>query len=519
MRTESSTSTASAASRLRDGLARARRWVRGRRAVFRVTLIVAVAVALAAIAYMSIPLERDEIVLLYEGRKFSQSRGRAIEKALLEEKIPCKRSGRSVGVYRSNWSDAMSALVKHGVQVESIEDLEKEPLPVSWTDTQADRLERERWRLERWLKASIEEFDPSIRSASVSIQRTQIHAREWKFSGLVMLDTERSPSHKLIRSIQTLLTKRVPGLLPDAVTIGDSSGTFFLEAGNPTLESATLSHAREEDLRDLLIENLAKIVPGVDVVVQVETEAEMQPTPAPSVQPAKVNPPLPAPPAEEVKANRPVSLADPEPVPVTNPEPIPPPTPPQTIPTLAAPAVARANIWVKVPRSHYLRIFHENAPNRQPSAEDMTPLHLKTKGLIENAVSVLVPSSERGRVLIDSIPDDLGTNSPVVVPSGATEAARSWPDWVAPAALGVGAGLVMALVLGTAGAGLIAARRPASRPSRTSVRSGLAVDIPAPSGPVPGPSERVRDLVRRDPEAAAGVLQRWIGSGEGGPIA
>jgi flagellar biosynthesis/type III secretory pathway M-ring protein FliF/YscJ len=63
---------------------------------------------------------------------------------------------------------------------------------------------------------------------------------------------------------------------------------------------------------------------------------------------------------------------------------------------------------------------------------------------------------------------------------------------------------------------MMAARRPAARPSRTTVRSGVVVD--APSGPVPGPSERVRDLVRRDPEAAAGVLQRWIGQGEGGPI-
>ena len=71
----------------------------------------------------------------------------------------------------------------------------------------------------------------------------------------------------------------------------------------------------------------------------------------------------------------------------------------------------------------------------------------------------------------------------------------------------------MALVLGT-GFGLIASRRPSARPSRTSVRSGLVVD--APSGPVPGPSERVRDLVRRDPEAAAGVLQRWIGKADGG---
>jgi hypothetical protein len=29
----------------------------------------------------------------------------------------------------------------------------------------------------------------------------------------------------------------------------------------------------------------------------------------------------------------------------------------------------------------------------------------------------------------------------------------------------------------------------------------------------PSPSERVRDLIQRNPEAAASVLQRWVGQG------
>ena len=118
---------------------------------------------------------------------------------------------------------------------------------------------------------------------------------------------------------------------------------------------------------------------------------------------------------------------------------------------------------------------------------------------------MLVPPAEKGRVMVNTIADNLAPDPAPAVAAGPAVADRSWPNWLAPAALGAGAGLAAALVLGT-GFGLIASRRPSARPSRTSVRSGLVVD--APSGPVPGPSERVRDLVRRDPEAAAGVLQR-----------
>jgi flagellar biosynthesis/type III secretory pathway M-ring protein FliF/YscJ len=39
----------------------------------------------------------------------------------------------------------------------------------------------------------------------------------------------------------------------------------------------------------------------------------------------------------------------------------------------------------------------------------------------------------------------------------------------------------------------------------------LAVD--AASETTPGASERVRELIRHNPEAAASVLNRWIGQG------
>jgi hypothetical protein len=332
-------------------------------------------------------------------------------------------------------------------------------------------------------------------------------------SGSVVLDTDRRPPHKTILAIRTLLSTQVPDLRPDSVTISDQSGKFYLEAGDPSVASATESGARGEELRDALVENLSPSIRGIDVVVTVE------PAPAPAAAavppPAPSPPPTPAAPAEETKANTPIGLddgppseAEVAPVDVAKPAPVPPvPTPSPT------PAPCLANVWVKVPRSYYLQIYRDNSPGHQPSPEDLEPYRLKTEKLIKNAVAILLPSAERGQVFIDNVVDDAGAGGPLVVPAGAEGRRLAWPAWGPPAAIGATAGLGVALVFG-AGLGLLARRRPAGRPSRSDLRSGLSVD--APSGAVPGPSERVRDLVRRDPGAAAGVLQRWIGQGEGG---
>jgi hypothetical protein len=56
------------------------------------------------------------------------------------------------------------------------------------------------------------------------------------------------------------------------------------------------------------------------------------------------------------------------------------------------------------------------------------------------------------------------------------------------------------------------AARPSNRPATPNRRADFADD--GPDGATPGPSERVRELIRLDPEAAAGALQRWIGQGE-----
>ena len=63
---------------------------------------------------------------------------------------------------------------------------------------------------------------------------------------------------------------------------------------------------------------------------------------------------------------------------------------------------------------------------------------------------------------------------------------------------------------------LLAARRSAPRPAtlRREDRGSYKIDEASDAGP--GPAERVRDLIRLNPEAAASVLHRW--TGQGGPI-
>jgi flagellar M-ring protein FliF len=473
--------------------------MRDRGPAARLALLALAAAVVASAAMLALPLDRDELRWLYDGRKFSGEAALEIQKALAVEKVAFQAdSAHRIGVAASRWGDAMAALEKHGVEPPSLEELEKDrPTSDVWSDRD-DRAALERWRLERWLKASIEGYAGGIRSAHVSIKRSLVGTKlrpEWKVGGLVLLDVERRPPHRVIRSIQTLLASKVDGLAPESVTIGDQSGNFFLDASNPGAASATRVLARAEELRDALLVKLTPLVPGIDVDVTVDP-------PSPSDPPAKAHP-VPkrsAPPAAEleqgVRPNMPVGL---------EPDPAPAPAEP------AGPG--RASIWVKVPRSYYLRIARDNAPGRTPSQDDLKVYHQKTCEQVDHAVAVLIPPPERGRVMVDIIQDALVADPAPADAPASVDAARAWPNWVAPAALGAGAGLGVAVVLGT-GVGLLASRRPSARPSRSSVRSGLSVD--APSGPVPGPSERVRDLVRRDPEAAAGVLQRWIGRAEGG---
>jgi hypothetical protein len=167
---------------------------------------------------------------------------------------------------------------------------------------------------------------------------------------------------------------------------------------------------------------------------------------------------------------------------------------------------------VRVPRSYYFT----KAAVRDPSPDQLHEIVRRTESLIREAVAHAIPPElsapgEPLDVKIDTIPDDDPASVPLRSP-GAVDVRRPLSWWL-PA--GVAGGGLTLLVSALAVWGL-AGRRPSAR-QRPILATGPGTyrrDAASEPGPGPGPSERVRELIRLNPEAAASVLHRWIGQGE-----
>ena len=121
---------------------------------------------------------------------------------------------------------------------------------------------------------------------------------------------------------------------------------------------------------------------------------------------------------------------------------------------------------------------------------------------IRTAVGLVTPSSESWKVDIFTIPDEVSPR-PVNLQS-AVDARRRVLDWGI-----VGTVVAVVSILAALGSWVQVARRPVPAPRTIVQTRRYHVDTASE----PGPSERVRELVRRNPEAAASVLQRWTGQG------
>ena len=333
----------------------------------------------------------------------------------------------------------------------------------------------------------IEGIDPAIASAHVQIHRVRTGAA-WaprpSVSCFVHLRTEggRRLGHRVIEGIETFLQGAIPDLKPEAITVADQTGHKYLAAGNPALKEENQKHAQEEDWRDAIAEGLQHI-PGVGVSVLLETGRR----PAAAARaPAGRSPPRRSAPTAR-------SRLDPEPAPAP---PAPPPADPGPGPTSGSGSPGASTSW----RSRPSRPAAARRPRtssrcrRRPRSWSATPSRSTIprddprRG--EDRQRPGRPGRTPGRSCSRrprsrSAP---GPGWPSPAPSACRPPwprSRRWSGW-----------------------------RPAgrsARPSRSAWRPGFVADGPA--GPVPGPSERVRELIRLNPEAAAGVLQRWIGQG------
>jgi hypothetical protein len=154
-----------------------------------------------------------------------------------------------------------------------------------------------------------------------------------------------------------------------------------------------------------------------------------------------------------------------------------------------------------VPRSFY---YHKALPNRNPSLEDLQSIQARTESIIETAVGYVLTQGTFA-VSIATIPDDVVLRDPLVAP--AVPESRRWPSWAIPA----GAGAAVAVVGLTGSLFWLATRRPRGALAGERLRRRYPADAAAEPGTAP--SERVRELIRHNPKAAASVLHRWIGQG------
>ncbi len=488
MRAEPASPMASTLARLRATAGRSRRWLASRGTAARVALLLAGLMALGAAGYLASVGDPGKPAWswIFERRKLSSDDLDKISEALDAAGIPhvADPLGR-VGVKESRRAEALALLAKAHAVPPSLDDLSQEVEPGNpLLESPADRERREALRLEQILKAQIEGLDPAIASAHVRIHRARRRpglGQGLEVTASVYLRTEggRKLGHRAVEGIQRFLIKDVPELRPESITVVDQTGHAYLAAGDPSLKESTHAHAREEDWQDQILGELRHI-PGVGVSVLLEAPPAPQ-GPAPT-------PPEPA--ADLVRPNGQVELVESAPPPAAG--------------AGGAPARPQANVWVRVPRSFYLMDFRSRSPGRQPTPEDLEPMRLRTEQVIRDAVGIHIPAGELGVVKVAVIQDDLASSGPFVVPL-VLESPRPWA-WVALS--GVASAAALATV---AGLFRLAGRRPLRRPQRSARRSGYVAD--GPSGPVPGPSERVRELIRLNPESAAGVLQRWIGQG------
>jgi flagellar biosynthesis/type III secretory pathway M-ring protein FliF/YscJ len=487
MRMESPSPLASLPGWLRAYAGRGRRWLAARGASTRIGLFLILLAILGSAGYVASlddPSERTWS-WIFEGHKLSSEEVQAISDTLEVESIPhfADRSAGKVGVKPLRKAEAIAALGKHKISPRTLDDLSLEEPGNAW-DPLEDRQRRELAARERSLKYMIEKLHPSITSAHVNILRTRTRNSlyaPWNVGASVYLEVEgkRQLDHRLVAGIDNFLKSLIPDLNPKDTHVIDQNGFDYLSPDNPEITKQWKTHALEEAWREKISEALQHI-PGVGVDVLLETvEAKPSPPSPPSVV------------ARDLVVTNGKMIIEPDP-------PVQAPSPP------VEPTRTKANVWVRVPRSFYLLDFASKYPSRFPTQEDLDRMKETTERLIHDAVEIHIPKDELGVVKVDVIQDDLASPRQLLIPS-ASEPHRPW-IWAALSGL-----VVLAAVGSVAAMVWRATHRQPSRPSRSLLRTGYIAE--GPSGPLPGPSERVRELIRLNPEAAAGVLQRWIGQG------
>ncbi len=194
--------------------------------------------------------------------------------------------------------------------------------------------------------------------------------------------------------------------------------------------------------------------------------------------------------APSIAVNQPADIGDPAPLSQTDPA--------------AVEKAERGRVRIYVPWSFYFSGMFPKPDHREPTVEELHDIAARTKEQVEKMVKPIIPES--WTLDVGTLPDKVPITRPSALPAG-SEHRRMLTDWGLVGAIAAASfAVVMAM-----GSWIQASRRPvrafATPPGGRRYREDAADEAE--------PAERVRELVRRDPEAAASVLQRWATQGGG----
>lgn len=491
MRTDRRSALAAVLNRVQAQLIRAWHWVGHQAAWVRWSLAVAAVATTVAAGYLIAVPETVSVSWIYHGRHFAPDDLEKIALALATKGIPTETSEGRLGVPTSRLVEAQDVIQKFDLGPVTVKDASRAPERPGFLDSPADIRQRDNHQRQRVLEAAIQSLDPTLcptvsRYPSHKGSRTLVEPVDSVLITVYLKAADDRPiPPRTIEGIKNLAFSLEPLLQKDGLKLIDHLGRTYLDPQNPSLATRSQARVREEELTDEIHEQLSWIT-GVQVSVK------LGPAPSPRRGPEPHAPAVIAP-------NSPLDLEAgtvEEPAQATLHEPA------------EAPAFGKVSVLVRVPISFYRNQFHNNGSTREPSPDDLKPYVTKTESMIRSAVAHVVSETEFGDLTIHRIevPGLETTEVLSTQPEG-----RRGLGWLIPILGSAGAVL---LVLAFASGLLVAARRPLPRAAAGALRrERFDRGEPSPSGP--GPSERVRDLVRRDPDAAAGVLQRWIGQGGG----
>ncbi len=488
MRTIDRLASTAALTWLRGRAGRVRWALMARSPGVRLALALAAALLLMAAGYWAAgTLSPSGPRYLSHNRQYSSDDLLIICKALDARGISYRPVDRMVEVAADQYDQAASIVGKLNVGPQPIDALREPPdsFRAMWEPAEV-REQRERLGREKMIERIIDDLDGVVWSV-VSIQHPRgrlSRPSRARPSAFVYLECERNRPlpEKTVQAIPLIVTGLglEPELSTDAITVMDRTGRLFLDQKNPDVGKLTRDRAREQELRERVAEQLSWI-DGVRVAAVVLTDhrrvtAHSRPAePSGEAEDRGESPP-------SIAVNQPADLgatARPSPPPAQEPD--------------------RGRVFVYVPRSYYILNMLPGPEHREPTVQELREAAARIKGQIERTVKPLIPES--WTLDVDTIPDKVEARPAL---AAGPEHRRIAADWGIIGAVGASVALLLAT-----GSWIQAARRPAraigSPPTGRRYREDAADE--------PGPSERVRELVRRDPEVAASVLQRWATQG------